>query len=297
MCLNFLGLDLGGSGLKIAEQIGDLKPRLVKVIDGRYDLKSLPAVLGEAAKEFGAVGALGVSCQGDLDYEKGVIKKSLRLGDFVPLADIVRQAFPSAGKVFVLNDVQAAALAELSLGVGLRVKSFLFVNLGSNPGGAVVLNGHLLINPNGRNLGRIGHICVDSAGSECRCGKQGCLDTFVSSKSIKAFAQKTLGREEIVLSELSALANQGEPSAQAVWCRAAEALGEVAVSLANFLGVEAIVVSGGLALAGGCLFRPLQAKVAELSRYPIKVYSAEAECRLASVFGAAILAGIGYQGL
>lgn len=297
MCVRRLGIDLGGSKLKVAEQVGDLPPRLVEMVDAEYNLESLPAILDVLAKQFDSVYALGISCSGDLDCQKGMINKSLRLGTAVPIAEIVRRSFRQAEKVFILNDAQAAALAELFLGAGSKIKSFLFVNLGSNPGGAVVLDGHLLINSNGRNLGRIGHICVDPAGPECRCGKRGCLDTFVSSKSIRAAAQKVLSQETVVLSEFSASANSGEPLAKLVWKEAALALAEVAVPLANFLGVEAIVVGGGLSLAGDCLFRPLQAKVAELSRYPITVYPAKAECRQASVFGAAILAQIGYQGL
>lgn len=297
MCVKWLGIDLGGSKLKVSEQLGDLPPRLVATFSD-YDLSSLPAVLAELAAGTGTVTALGISCAGDLDYQNRVIKKSLRLGNEVLIAEIAGRSFGLnlPNQTFVLNDAQAAALAELHLGVGRTESSFLFVNLGSNPGGAVVLDGHLQINKNGRNFGRLGHLCIDPRGPKCRCGRQGCLDTYVSAKAIASFAANSFG-EPKTLPELTVLAEAGDSSAKAIWCYAGQQLAQAVVNLANFLGVEAAVVGGGITYAGDHLFAPLRQRVNEVSRYPIKIYPAGVECRLASVFGAAILARTGYQDL
>lgn len=287
-----LGLDFGGSLLRIARQLPGGSPEVLWTVPG-YTLDDLPK-LGDK------VSAIGISCQGDVDYQAGVIRKSLRLGTNVPIAKLVRQAFGSDAKtpVFILNDAQCAALAELHLGTGRRENSFLFINLGTNPGGGVILAGHLLVNSNGRNLGRVGHLCIDPHGQACRCGKRGCLDTYVSARSIVGLANKNLAAMEIFSpKELTQMADEGVVSAQEVWRAVAHPLALGVVNLVNFFGLELVVIGGGISLAGNWLFSPLQEMVNDRSRYQVKVCPSLVEARLASVFGATILAQIGYQNL
>lgn len=295
MSKNYLGIDLGGSNLKIACRVSGDFPDFLQS-NPHYNLKSLGEILSSLPDM--KLEGIGVSCAGDLDYEKGVVRKSLRLGTDVPLAELVGESLGRGRPpIYLINDAQSAALAELHFGVGLKKgrKSFLFINLGSNPGAAVVLNDHLLINPNGRTLGRVGHLCLDPLGPNCRCGKKGCWDTYLSAKSVMHLAE-TKG-ENLTPVELSRLAQTGDGDAKQIWQQIAYALAQGTADLSNFLGLDTIVIGGGLSLAGDALFEPLSKRGNEISRFPLHYLPTEVEARKASVFGATILAEKGHQGL
>ena len=293
--MSVLGLDFGGTNLKLAPKLSGNTPDFLKKVPN-HDLGKIPAIL--AGFNGLDITSVGVSCPGDIDYQEGRIKKSLRLGTNIPIASIIREALDNQGlPVFLLNDAQSATLAELHLGGGQKEDGFLFINLGSNPGGGVVLNGHLLLNSNGRNLGRVGHLCLNPNGPRCRCGKNGCWDTYLSAQSLVKAASAFLSQEIPSPKEVQDLADAGDAGVQQIWREYAWWLAQGVVDLTNFLGLQTAVIGGGIALAGKWLFDPLREKVSELSRYPVAVYESQIEKRLASVYGATILAEKGYQGL
>jgi predicted NBD/HSP70 family sugar kinase len=77
-------------------------------------------------------------------------------------------------KAFVLNDanLQAHAIAE-------STTNAIYMTFGTGVGGAVILNNQVVLGSNGFT-GEYGHISVDDDGALCKCGQNGCLDTFTS---------------------------------------------------------------------------------------------------------------------
>lgn len=111
------------------------------------------------------------------------------------------------------NEANLAALGELWFGAGER--DFLYVSGEIGIGAGLVVNGELFRGPNGL-AGELGHVVVSPDGPACRCGGNGCLETYA-------------GQE--VLREGNELA-------------AGEALGVALASAVNLFDVDRIVLGG-----------------------------------------------------
>jgi glucokinase len=84
----------------------------------------------------------------------------------------------------VVNDANAAALAENRYGVGQENPTFIMVTIGTGLGGAIVINNRLLEGASGY-AGEFGHIKIENISRKCNCGGIGCLETVVSANGIK----------------------------------------------------------------------------------------------------------------
>lgn len=89
--------------------------------------------------------------------------------------------------VHVVNDANAAALGELTLGDdrGNGASSLLLIKIGHGVGAGVVVDGHLLLGDRFA-AGEIGHVVVDERGDPCACGRTGCLETVIAAPLLRA---------------------------------------------------------------------------------------------------------------
>lgn len=87
--------------------------------------------------------------------------------------------------VFVENNVNALALAELYFGHGKDFNSFLFIKWGPGLGSSFIQNRTLYESLSG-NPCELGHLVVDYNGQLCACGRKGCLETIVSYPALNA---------------------------------------------------------------------------------------------------------------
>ena len=134
--------------------------------------------------------------------------------DPVPFADELAKLI---GKpVRVANDVEAAAGAEIELGAGLQLKSFLALLVGAQGlGGSVVLEGHAGRPRRGRR-GR--HVVVKIGGRQCPCGRYAAAPRPVRPRRDGDWARRSCTRKaKTKLFELMEEANR------ASGCRAASA--------------------------------------------------------------------------
>ena len=112
----------------------------------------------------------------------GVVETAPNLGwRDVPLRDLIADA--TGLPVFVVNDADAAVHADHTLGDGgddlLLVKIGRGVGCGLIVGGQRVRGSHFA-------AGEIGHVTVGTdGGAVCRCGKTGCLETWVSAPRLE----------------------------------------------------------------------------------------------------------------
>ena len=146
-----LGVDVGGSGVKGA--IVDLDTGLLVGERFRLDTpqpatpKAVTKAVAEVVDHFGWVGPLGVTYPGVV--VDGVVKTAANVDKSWIGANVAELMSAGLGgrKVTVLNDADAAGLAEARYGAG-RDKSGLIALLtfGTGIGSAVIHNGVLLPN-------------------------------------------------------------------------------------------------------------------------------------------------------
>ena len=140
------------------------------------------ALIRKSGVSKGAILGVGVSVPGDVRRENGlslhayrVWNEPVEIGGF--LSD--KLGLP----VIVDNNVRAFAEAELIFGSGKDFENMLFIKWGPGVGSAIVI-GKQLYNSNRSKNAEIGHFVMDPKGAACRCGRRGCLETFVGTHAM-----------------------------------------------------------------------------------------------------------------
>lgn len=82
---------------------------------------------------------------------------------------------------YLENDATCGGYAEWFRRDGQQNMAYL--SLENGVGGAVLAGGALFTGDN-RHSGEFGHMCVHPGGLKCKCGKQGCLEAYVSARRI-----------------------------------------------------------------------------------------------------------------
>ncbi len=193
--------------------------------------------------------AVGVSVPGLVDRADGSLIVSPNQGwKSVPVRALLEAELLLP--VFVENDANASAFAELWYGPldELSTRTLLFVLVVEGLGTGLIINGELHVGTR-IGLGGFGHMTLDPNGPLCSCGRQGCWETFASDRATVARYNEKSGRKVNVSSvtEIIALAKQGEASALSVIETTARYLGEGIVSLAHGLSPQVIVLGGEIA--------------------------------------------------
>ena len=148
-------------------------------------------------------------------------------------------------RVFIENDVNACALAEMRFAQG--GDNFVWMTVSTGIGGAVVTDGRL-IHGAGFCAGELGHIKVEfERPYPCGCGGSGCLEAHASGTAIGRMArEKGLDADAKHCEEL---ARHGNPAACAVFVQAGHYIGRALAMTANVLNPGRAYVGGGVAHA------------------------------------------------
>lgn len=120
---------------------------------------------------------VGVAISGVCHPDQGVVIKSVNLGwQDVPVTKILGDSLDLP--VFIANDANACALAELWFGNARDVANSMYLKTETGAGAGIILGKVLLHGP--RFLtGEIGHVPLMFDGQLCRCGQRGCLEPYV----------------------------------------------------------------------------------------------------------------------
>ena len=177
----------------------------------------------------------------------------------VPIAALFREYFQLP--VFVTNDAKAAVLGEMTYGAAKGMKNVVVITLGTGLGSGIAVNGELVHGHDGL-AGELGHVIVVPGGRACKCGRRGCLETYVSATGIKRTVSELLAGEvsDSVLREIpyASLGSKMIDDAAAkvdlialeAFRRAGQALGLALANLVTITRPETIFLQGGVAKAG-----------------------------------------------
>ncbi|WP_255947928.1 ROK family transcriptional regulator [Streptomyces odontomachi] len=201
---------------------------------------------------------LGLATPGPIDLEQGVIVTPPQLAHWsrVPVRRMLSDA--TGLPVTLDNDATAAAVGERWSGAGKGVANFAYFFFGTGIGGGLILN-HQVYRGGSFNAGEFGHSAVLPDGPECYCGNRGCLERLINPSAIVTEVHRRLAARSggSVLSQafgqdpasvdhaaVQRAAADGDPVAAAVIDEAAQHVASVAVSVANFIDVDLIVLGG-----------------------------------------------------
>lgn len=202
------------------------------------------------------------------NYLQGTIEhaSNLRWAGVIPFCDLLQEYYPSI-PIRLTNDANAATIGEMIYGGAKGMKDFVMITLGTGVGSGFVSNGQLIYGHDGF-AGEFGHIIVSPNGRQCGCGRNGCLETYVSATGVKRTAYKMMAKYNYP-SELRAIpfnamtskticeaALRGDMIAINTFKYTAKMLGEALANIVAITSPEAIFLMGGLTKAGDLLFGP-----------------------------------------
>lgn len=165
--------------------------------------------------------------------------------------------------VFMQNDANLGALAELWWGQGREATDFAYIKVATGVGSGLIMDREIYGGASGL-AGEIGHIAVDPSGARCRCGLSGCLEAMVGSGSLlrrhAELARESDGSPASPrdLAELIALARAGDALALQVVEESGHHLGVAVANLLNLVNPRLVVLGGRLTEAGDLLLAPLR---------------------------------------
>lgn len=186
----------------------------------------------------------GVAVPGLCDAGRGIWQYSPFSGiSNIPVTEILHKM--TGLPTYADNDVNLSAMAERYYGVCQGKDDFLWVTISNGIGGGLFLNGSLY---RGANLtaGEIGHIIVEPNGRICGCGNHGCLEAMASGASISAIFRERTG-QALSTKEISLLAQGENLEAMRVFEEAGSYIGTAAAHAVNLLGLDTVVLGGGVA--------------------------------------------------
>lgn len=198
----------------------------------------------------------GAGIPGPIDHRSGKVIKGAILPEWVGIN--LHQELEKALKipVFVDNDANLGALAQLSWGEHSGVSNLMFVKIGSGIGAGLVLNGTLFHGSFGVT-GEIGHVTINEQGLICRCGNRGCLETIASTATMVDLLSRGL-KTPISTADILGQAAAGDPATLRVIDDAGMAIGRALANVANLISPNVIVIGGPLTELGELLLAPIR---------------------------------------
>jgi len=261
----FLGLDLGGTNIKVA--VIEKTSNAWTVINEEdvptqaekgpaHVVSRLAEIAAKKQQEFSDLSGVGVAVPGLFNAD-GTIELFPNLPGawrgFQALEPI-RSAtnLPTA----IINDARAFTLGEAIMGAALGKKVVACLVIGTGVGGGVVIDGKIQLGANGA-AGEIAHQIIKFDGPMCGCGAQGCAEPLTNSAAIAKLAGTKTAEEaykNAVAGDEKALAAFKEV---AYW---------IAITLTNIMVVlapDTIIIGGGVAQSGDILLNEIRAAMHE----------------------------------
>lgn len=249
------GIDLGGTKTELAalDAGGDIvyRRRLQTPAAGGADaiFEAIARLVCDAEAELGCTGTVGIATPGALAPASGKLRNSntVCLNGTQPIDALSRRL---DREIRIANDADCFALSEATDGAAAGARSVFGVILGTGVGGGLVWHGQLIAGPNAI-AGEWGHNPLpaptddERPGARCYCGRDGCIETFLSGPgAAQQFAVQT-GRV-LPFDAIVAAAAAGDDEADAYLDCYEERLAKALAQVINIFDPEVVVLGGGV---------------------------------------------------
>lgn len=209
--------------------------------------------LAEANGGYENIRSVGM-CAPSANFLTGCIENAANMPwkGIVPLAAMLRDSIGLA--VALGNDAHCSALGESAYGVAHGMETFITITMvRSGLGSCFFSNGVAHLGYDGF-AGEVGHACIEDGGRQCTCGRQGCLEEYVSNRGIIRTARELMEKtdtpsilrdaKELTLETILDAANKNDALAIEVWRYTGVLLGIGIANYASIVNPEAIIITG-----------------------------------------------------
>jgi len=253
-----IGIDLGATNIKgvLISREGNILQKETCITDDKAEddqiwkdaVASMVSKL--QAKSEQAVNTIGLSAPGILNDDNSYIAympgrlagiENFNWSDFLQL------------ETKVINDANAALLAEAYLGAGKGAKNMVMLTLGTGVGGSIFINGNLYQGFH-QMAGHLGHITVDANSQDIDItGTPGSLEDAIGDATV---TRRSYGRFTSTRAVVEAY-REGDTFATYLWLDSIQKLAVGITSICNALSPERIILGGGVVKAEEALMQPL----------------------------------------
>jgi glucokinase len=309
-----IGFDVGGTNLKVGvvhDSMEIVAHRNVAFPKGET-YEKIAALMAEQVRDLAEeiklpveeFKSIGIATAGSIDASGTMIVNAHNLGFHnVPMIEEMHKHFPKM-PVYLANDADAAALAELHAGAFRGKKTAVLLTLGTGVGGGIILGGKMFKGGLGHG-NELGHMIIQHGGPICTCGNRGCIESLCTAtwliqqgrKAIVEFPislihEKAEGDMNNVTAKIVIdSAKEGDAVALDIFNTYVDTLSSAITSVVSLLDPEVVALGGGVSLAGDFLFNPVRELVKQKSFF--KIYHEVVPAQLgnkAGIIGAAMLA-------
>lgn len=253
-----IGVDLGGTKIEIiALDAGGavLERTRIPTPGGDYaaTLAAIANLVAGVEGRLGRAGSVGVGSPGALRPDGTIKNANSTMLNGRPLQRDLETALDRP--IRLENDANCLALSEALDGAGRGARVVFGLIMGTGVGGGIVVDGTIARGPNAI-AGEWGHNPLpwpragELPGPRCYCGKDGCIETFLSGPGLTADARARGSSAGDARAAIAAATERDGPERDAVVAygdRFARALATVL----NLLDPDVVVLGGGLSRASG----------------------------------------------
>jgi fructokinase len=215
-----IGIDLGGTKIEgiAIDRSGERVRLRILTPRGDYDatVRAVRDLVLRIEAEAGGKGTVGVGMPGAISPHTGLVKNANSTWLIGKRLD--RDLAAALERpVRVSNDANCFTLSEATDGAAAGASVVFGVIIGTGTGGGVVIQGQV-VEGRHRIAGEWGHNPLpwprgdEAPGPPCYCGRNGCIETFLSGPALAATYQR-LSRRERNAGEIAAAADSGDQHA------------------------------------------------------------------------------------
>ena len=248
--MNKIGIDLGGTkieGILLDQQNQVLERiRVPTQQENGYEaiLSRIVTLIKDIQSRSDQAASIGICTPGAIESTEGVLKNSNTVClNGKPLKNDLESALDCS--IEMENDANCFALAEAALGAAKGYSTVFGVIMGSGVGGGIVFSqrihrGRLFI------AGEWGHITLHPNGLNCYCGRQGCVEKYISGTSLEK-RWNELDGENLALDQIVSKFDPLPDDRYRKWkTEFLDNFGRALATVINIVDPDAIVLGGGV---------------------------------------------------
>jgi len=184
IAVDSLAVALVGLGGEALDLVRVQRPRGHSSVSEVVDQLAEQARLVRARSGSDTLIGIGVAVAGVVRRSDGFVAMAPNLGwRDVPLGAPLARALEATVPIWIANEADLGALAELRRGAAIGADDVLYLSGEVGVGGGLIVDGRPLTGVAGFG-GEVGHVPVNPDGAACQCGSVGCWETEVGEEAL-----------------------------------------------------------------------------------------------------------------
>lgn len=177
------------------------------------------------------VSGVGISLPGLVDEDRLILENApnIKVRDF----DFIEFQNRLQLKIFIENEANVAAYAEIEMGKAVNMHNVVYVSITEGVGTGIIIEQHIYKSTK-KKAGEFGHMRVSDETTLCNCGRTGCWELMASKKALFRYYHEFTGLKAVSLEQIFSEESFNTPAVQQAIEKYMDCL---------FIGIENIILA------------------------------------------------------